>query len=514
MEFLHIISSLLDTHIEPHSIHFVQNPSLMWFIIIGNLITSIAYFSIPLALVLIGYLRKEIVNSWLFWLFCAFIFLCGITHLLHVLVFWYPIFAIEAVFDMVTGIVSIVTAVMLWKLVPTLVSTPTVEDIRRQNKMLGVEIARRKKAENEIRNLNRVLEEKVNERTRALTISEQRFNALYGSSLLGVLVGHINGTMIDANDTFLQMINYTRDDIPNLGLRNITPKEYWERDEKAVRAVLNEKRTYTYEKEYLRKDGTHIPVLVGRAALDHERGQYITFILDITARKQIEKQKDEFISIAGHELRTPLTAIKGYIQILRRYLEKREDRKGTELATKADSYIERLNELIKDLLDVSRIQAGKLMYSFSRFNYVELVKETVETAQLSAPNYTIICEECDVMEVYGDRTRLEQVLMNLLNNAVKYTPNPADRIRVIVKKTDTEIITSIYDHGIGVPVDQTEKIFERFYRAKSASRVAGLGIGLYVSKQIVERHKGRMWVENNEEGGSIFSFALPLEVQL
>ena len=142
------------------------------------------------------------------------------------------------------------------------------------------------------------------------------------------------------------------------------------------------------------------------------------------------------------------------------------------------------------------------------------VEETVETAQLSAPNYTIICEECDVMEVYGDRTRLEQVLMNLLNNAVKYTPNPADRIRVIVKKTDTEIITSIYDHGIGVPVDQTEKIFERFYRAKSASRVAGLGIGLYVSKQIVERHKGRMWVENNEEGGSIFSFALPLEVQL
>ena len=118
------------------------------------------------------------------------------------------------------------------------------------------------------------------------------------------------------------------------------------------------------------------------------------------------------------------------------------------------------------------------------------------------------------MEVYGDRTRLEQVLMNLLNNAVKYTPNPADRIRVIVKKTDTEIITSIYDHGIGVPVDQTEKIFERFYRAKSASRVAGLGIGLYVSKQIVERHKGRMWVEDNEEGGSIFSFALPLEVQL
>ena len=162
---------------------------------------------------------------------------------------------------MVTGIVSIVTAVMLWKLVPTLVSTPTVEDIRRQNKMLGVEIARRKKAENEIRNLNRVLEEKVNERTRALTISEQRFNALYGSSLLGVLVGHINGTMIDANDTFLQMINYTRDDIPNLGLRNITPKEYWERDEKAVRAVLNEKRTYTYEKECLYGDTPlHIPM--------------------------------------------------------------------------------------------------------------------------------------------------------------------------------------------------------------------------------------------------------------
>lgn len=513
MNLIQLVTAVFYTRFEPHYIHFIDVPQLMWLIIFGNLIIATAYFSIPLALAVVGYRRKELAHNWLFWLFCTFIFFCGITHILHVIVFWYPIYAMEGVMDMATGLISLVTAVMLWKLVPSFIRVPSIEDIRLQNEKLEAEIMRRKEAEKEIRTLNRTLEEKVDERTRELTISDQRFNALYGSSLLGVLIGSITGEMIDANDTFLQMIGYTRSDIKNLSLRSVTPTEYWERDEKAIRAVLSEKKTYTYEKEYLRKDGSRIPTLIGRAVLDYEKGHYITFVLDITARKQIEQQKDEFISIAGHELRTPLTAIKGYIQILSRYLEKRGDLGGIELAEKADSYIERLNGLIKDLLDVSRIQAGKMVYTFSLFEYTDLVKEAVETAQLAAPNYNITFENGSAIEVYGDRARLEQVLMNLLNNAVKYTPNPRDPIIVRVAKQHSEVITSVTDHGIGVPSDQTEKIFERFYRAQSAKQVSGLGIGLYVSKQIVERHKGKMWVETNKEKGSTFFFSFPIQAE-
>lgn len=229
---------------------------------------------------------------------------------------------------------------------------------------------------------------------------------------------------------------------------------------------------------------------------------------DIELQKSNELKKDEFLSIASHELKTPLTSIKSFNQLMAR-----EHHTG-QLATyiqKSNNNIIRLEKLISDLLDVTRINAGKMLYDMQSFDFTQMLKETIESVQLTAPTHQIRLECSEGLMFTGDRLRLEQVLINLLNNAIKYSP-AAKEVAVNVKFEEAHIIVSVQDFGIGIEKQHLYRLFERYYRTDNAHmRFEGLGLGLFIASEIIKRHFGSFWIDSELGSGSSFCFRLPLE---
>jgi signal transduction histidine kinase len=234
-----------------------------------------------------------------------------------------------------------------------------------------------------------------------------------------------------------------------------------------------------------------------------------TFNNLMKAVNESQQRKDEFIGIASHELKTPLTSIKGYLDLLN-VMEDKEPNK--QCVHKALESTHKLENLIRDLLDVSKIQSGQLQLNITRFNIDELVDETIVSIQMVAPTHTITREGPHQAQIiYADREKIEQVLINLLSNAVKYSA-PESKVVVSSKKNGEEIIMKIRDYGIGIPEDELTDIFGRFYRTKNSSvHIAGLGLGLYICRDIILRHKGKIWAEKETKGSS-FYFALPVDI--
>lgn len=342
--------------------------------------------------------------------------------------------------------------------------------------------------------------------------NEHKFKSFFNSNIVGVFTADKNGDILDANDGYLRIIGYTKEDLQNRKLNRwtLTPLEHVESDKKAMDELETEGSTTPWEKEYVKKDGSQVPVIVAATLIDKKFGTNITIVLDITERKRLEQRKDEFIGIASHELKTPLTSIKGYVQILERTLEDLGNDKAIMLVSKTNTYINRMNSLIADLLDVSKIQAGKLQLNNEVFDFYDLIHDGIEAIQPTSTRHKIICDNCIHQKIEGDKHRLEQVLMNLLSNAIKYSPK-ADKIVIKTQKNKDIITISIRDYGVGIPKKSLDKLFQRFYRVdKTAKDFSGLGIGLYISCEIVSRHGGKMWVESKEGKGSTFFFTLPI----
>ncbi|MDB5156515.1 MAG: domain S-box protein [Mucilaginibacter sp.] len=223
----------------------------------------------------------------------------------------------------------------------------------------------------------------------------------------------------------------------------------------------------------------------------------------------LNAKKDEFIGLASHELKTPVTSISGYLQIIERGLAP-EDRNKNFIG-KALAQVNKLTTLISDLLDVSKIQTGKLPLSYTEFNLVGLLTDVAEMMQQNNASHTIELQypETPIM-LNADQQRVEQVIINLITNAVKYSPG-ANRIIINVAGNEKKIRVSVQDFGIGIDKDQQERIFSRFYRVENlALHMSGLGIGLYICHEIIERHKGKMWVDSKLGEGSTFTFELPV----
>ncbi|MES2430264.1 MAG: ATP-binding protein [Bacteroidota bacterium] len=231
--------------------------------------------------------------------------------------------------------------------------------------------------------------------------------------------------------------------------------------------------------------------------------------LMLQVRKNQQK-KDEFIGIASHEFKTPLTSIKGYLDLLD-LMENDEGKK--QLVGKAQRNVNKLEVLIKDLLDVSKIQSGQLELNMQRFNIDELIKETIAAFQMLSPTHHLILKNTSGEAfVYADKQRIEQVLINLLSNAIKYSPGEKEVI-ISYEKNDTDMIIKITDFGIGIAEEERLNIFERFYRTKDISvHISGFGLGLYICRDIIKRHNGKIWVETQGKGSS-FYFTLPLKTK-
>jgi signal transduction histidine kinase len=224
------------------------------------------------------------------------------------------------------------------------------------------------------------------------------------------------------------------------------------------------------------------------------------------------QRNDQFLAIAAHELRTPLTSGKGYIDILERKLRRSSQTELLAYTEKLDGQVTKLSGLVRDLLDVSKIQAGQVAMHQERLSINSVVAQSVEEVQALAHHHKIIVTGWANTPVLGDPVRLCQVLVNLLSNAMKYSP-ASDRVMVRVSETRDKVIISVQDFGIGISTTERSSIFEPYFRSQNAEREdvpGGLGMGLYVAAEIVNRHGGRIWLDSQEGSGSTFSFLLPL----
>jgi PAS domain S-box-containing protein len=483
--------------------------------------------------------------------------------------------------------------------------------------------------------------------------SESRLQRLVNSNVIGVSFTHLNGAIIDANERFLHMLGYTRDDVAagRLNWSRLTAPEYAARDREALQEIKRDGAvSQPYEKEYIDKDGNRIPVLVGGASINATRDEIVTFVIDIRPQKQLERElrtakgqleailqnagdgitvhdveghmlyvnevaarmsgfpsveamlaassevyhqtlkrfivkdedghllkpedfpgrralregrsiqqllhyydsvtersfwsfiksqpifneegraqlvvnvlvdvseqqaleqrKNEFISMASHELKTPVTALRGFTTILQRRLSRQGDEQALHYLSRMDRQLEKLSSLINELLDLSKMQAGTLAFQEENVNLTALIEEIVEDIQGTTTTHRISIEERADIRIVGDRDRLGQVLINLLTNAIKYSPE-ADRVIVRAVVDGEQARVSVQDFGIGIAEAHHQQVFDRFYQVTDPHEKTfpGLGIGLYIAQEIIRRHHGRIWVESSKGKGATFFFTLPL----
>lgn len=236
---------------------------------------------------------------------------------------------------------------------------------------------------------------------------------------------------------------------------------------------------------------------------------------EIEVRKRAEKKKDEFMSIASHELKTPLTSMKAYLQLLERSIEDGTNEPHALYLERALMQSEKLNTLITDLLDVSKIESGKLKLHKTEFNFKNLLLSVADLISKMHPEINIITSgEMDI-RVYGDEIRIEQVLINYFTNAIKYAPDSRD-VRVNCSLTDDQYLkVQVTDQGIGIPRERQQNLFEKFYRVEESSvRFQGLGMGLFICSEIIKRHGGQVGVESEQGKGSTFYFSMPVTKEM
>jgi two-component system sensor histidine kinase VicK len=232
--------------------------------------------------------------------------------------------------------------------------------------------------------------------------------------------------------------------------------------------------------------------------------------LDITDQKELERRKDELLSTVSHELKTPVTSIKAIAQMLERKFNLSDDKSTADLLHKLVNQVRRLTNLIHDLLDASLIEGGKLQLNKTHFLLDELVKEVISEIQRTTVTHKINIKCEDPIHCFSDKERIRQVIINLLTNAIKYSPK-SDQVNVSVSPANQHVLCCVQDYGIGISEEKAGKIFERFYRVidDKHSGFQGIGIGLYISHQIINRLDGKIWFESNEGLGTTFCFEVP-----
>jgi len=373
----------------------------------------------------------------------------------------------------------------------------------------------------------------------SLRESEARFRRLFESNLVGVAFWNVEGFIIDANDAYLQLAGYTRDEFAVLGKinwRELTPPEYQHLDDRAIAEVQATGVSQIYEKEYVHRNGKRVAIVLGVALLNDSQDRGVAFVLDISDRKRAEQErdrllqterlarqeaeianriKDEFLAVLSHELRTPLNPILGWAKLLR---NRKFDEKTTKQALETIERNAKLQtQLIEDLLDVSRILQGKLSLNVCPVSLVMVVQAALETVRLAAEAKSIQIHtvfDPNIGQVMGDPNRLQQVVWNLLSNAVKFTP-AAGQVQIEVKEIDGQAQIQVSDTGKGITPEFLPFVFDYFRQADGTTtrKFGGLGLGLAIVRQVVEMHGGTVKADSPGEGlGATFTVRIPLIV--
>jgi len=343
---------------------------------------------------------------------------------------------------------------------------------------------------------------------------EEKFRHLADSMPQFVWSCTSEGEITYMNDNWYRYTGFEKEENPIDGVRRIIHPEVYEKVIVVWKECLKSGKPFEMEYQFLDpKNADTYRWFLGRAVPaydDHGNiKQWIGTFTDIDDFKQLQTQKDKFLGIASHELKTPLTSLKIYTQFIEKNLIKQNDLKNAKVARKMDDQIDLLTNLISDLLDVTKIQNGKIQLNESEFDFDQLAEEIVHEQQMMA-SHKIILHPSKVGKIFADRHRVSQVMSNLISNAVKYSPD-ADQVIVSTQSIDNNAKFCVRDFGIGIPEDKQSKVFEQYYRVSSSEEhtFPGLGLGLYISSEIIKRSGGRIYMSSNEAKGSDFCFEIP-----
>lgn len=377
------------------------------------------------------------------------------------------------------------------------------------------DVTSRKKSQLELEMSQADMEKKVEDRTRMLRESQEYLKSIVETIRESLLVMDKDYKILSANNHFLNTFKVSINETKGKILYDLGNGQ-WNIPElrKMMEEILptnNPVLDFEVEHEF-----PHIGkklMLLNAHRIELE-GQYKDWILlaieDITDRRAIQQRKDDFLSIASHELKTPLTTIVGYMQMMERLMPENASDKFKNIVDKTGKYVHRLNQLLAELLDVSRIQTGNIELHREPFDFDKMLAETIEGIKAATPKRKIDLIGKTGIIYNGDESHLVQVLSNLLSNALKYSPEDT-AVTVQVNLISDFIKVSITDKGMGIGHDEQSKIFDRFYRVGEVQRhFPGMGIGLYICQQIITNHGGTIWVESEKQNGSVFSFTLPV----
>jgi len=365
----------------------------------------------------------------------------------------------------------------------------------------------------------------------ALRHREARFRRLVESNIIGIVVTDYNNRIREANDEFLKMVGYDRSDLEAGHVRwgRMTPREYHKIDAQALKELWERGTCQPWEKEYIRKDGTRVPVLVGVTNLGGPWKESLCFVLDMTAQKQAEAQlhaakeaadlanraKSEFLANMSHEIRTPMNAVIGMTELV---LDSKLQGEQREYLGMVLESAESLLSIINDVLDFSKIEAGRMDIETIAFDLHECVGDTMKSLAVRADKHDVELLS-DIrprvpVAVTGDANRLRQVIVNLVGNAIKFTRQGEVVLTVEVEgeAVDSSVLRfSVSDTGIGIPNEKLKIIFDAFEQVDSSTtrRFGGTGLGLAISSRLVDLMGGRIWAESELGRGSWFHFTAP-----
>ncbi len=543
----------------PHGHCYLWQTNLVWLHILSDSLIALAYYSIPATLFYFVRKRQDLPFDWIFLLFSAFIVACGTTHLIEIWTLWHPTYWLSGFVKAITAIISVITAVQLVSLVPQALALPSPAQLEQTNQELQIQIAERLEIEeelrkyqnhleemvavrtNEITNTNEQLQQEILERQRILEIlrqSEERYRYLAEAIPQLVWTTDANGECDFFNQNWCDYTGLTLEQSLGYGwLAALHPDDVQSADEIWSNAVKN--RTI-YNNEYRFKrafDGSYRWQLARGLPLKDEQGFVVKWFgtcTDIHEQKQILEErahlleleqvarakaetanriKDEFLAVLSHELRTPLNAILGWSKLLQ--TRALDQAKTSEALATIERNATLQVQLIEDLLDISRILQGKLTLNITKINLGSTVLSALETMHLAAETKLIEVNTAftpDVRQVMGDSTRLQQVVWNLVSNAIKFTPK-GGKVEVRLEQVDDYAQIIISDTGKGISAEFLPYVFDYFRQADSTSTrsFGGLGLGLAIVRNIIEMHGGIVKAESEGEGkGAIFTVSLPL----
>jgi len=369
----------------------------------------------------------------------------------------------------------------------------------------------------------------------ALRESEERFRRAFDDAAIGMALVALDGRFLQVNLALCEITGYSEAELLGNFFQDITHPDDLNADLEFIRQVLaGERRTYQMEKRYIHKSGHIVWGLLGVSVVKERQGNplyFVTQVQDISERQKIDKIKDEFISIVSHELRTPLTAIRGSLGILETGVLDNRPEKAKYMLQVAVKNSDRLVRLVNDILDLERLESGKVELIMENCQVEDLMQQAVESVQAIANQANIKVELTPlVAQIIASPDAIIQALTNLLSNAIKFSPPHSvvslsaefqnsklfteenQTINQALISSPTQILFQVKDRGRGIPADKLDTVFGRFQQIdiSDARQKGGTGLGLAICKSIVQQHGGQIWVESTLGQGSVFYFTLPI----